>query len=243
MSRILAIGGTDSSGGAGLMRDVATAMQFGMTSATVVTAVTAQSSQGVYDTHFIPADIIISQIKAVFDDGCPDAIKIGMLGCEAAVIAVSESLIGTTIPIVLDPVLRSTSGSSLLSDQGVNMMKRHLFPLATIVTPNLTEAALLTSNSECRTLDVIQAQADKIKSAGANAVLIKGGHGYGSDCTDHLFEQTRHHVFTVIRKNGSRRGTGCTLATAIACGLAQGNELPEACQMAQRFVAQWIAAA
>jgi len=240
MSRILIIAGTDSSGRAGLVRDVIAAGQHSVETSIVVTAVTAQSREGIHETHFIPPEIIAAQMRAVFADGIPDAIKIGMLGQADTVMAIAAMLADINIPIVLDPVVKSTSGSTLLTEKGLTAMKRHLFPLTTLVTPNLSEAALLARCPAPQTQAIIAEQARKIVAAGANAILVKGGHGCGNTCTDHLFDHDMYHAFSVPRGSKTRRGTGCTLATAIACKLAQGLDLPTACEFSQRFVSRWI---
>lgn len=236
MTRILIIAGTDSSGGAGLTRDVAVATVLGCAVTPVVTAVTAQTDAAIHDIHPIPSDVVRSQIETAFEQGPPDAIKIGMLGASDIAATLASALRDIDVPVVLDPVLKATSG-------GVLARKTQIEPLlarSTLVTPNLPEAAALT-HSPCATGDRdIVAQAENLRAWGATAVLVKGGHGEGVECVDHLFEPSGHFKLTSQRLPVTRRGTGCSLSTAIACHLALGQDLPEACRRAKAYVHRWI---
>ncbi|MDO6478605.1 hydroxymethylpyrimidine/phosphomethylpyrimidine kinase [Shimia thalassica] len=234
MTQIMIIGGTDSSGGAGLTRDTATAHALGVSVLPVVTAVTAQTDWAVVDMALMPPDLIEAQISAGFAGGGPSCVKIGMLGTSVIAQVVAEALADCRVPIVLDPVLASTSGKSLLAGG----LPQALIERADLITPNLVEAARLTGKEDAGISDQARALLDR----GAGAVLIKGGHGQGRDAVDHLFDQQGHYAFTAPRLAKGKRGTGCTLATAIACLLAQGKALDVACGEAKSFVHGWLSA-
>ncbi|MDO6797853.1 bifunctional hydroxymethylpyrimidine kinase/phosphomethylpyrimidine kinase [Shimia thalassica] len=234
MTQIMIIGGTDSSGGAGLTRDTATAHALGVSVLPVVTAVTAQTDRAVVDMALMPPDLIAAQISAGFAGGGPSCVKIGMLGTRAIALVVAEALADCRVPVVHDPVLASTSGKSLLA----GVLPEVLIERADLITPNLVEAARLTGKDDAGISDQARAFLDR----GAGAVLIKGGHGQGRDAVDHLFDQQRHYTFTAPRLAKGKRGTGCTLATAIACLLAQGKALDVACGEAKSFVHGWLSA-
>jgi hydroxymethylpyrimidine/phosphomethylpyrimidine kinase len=222
---ILVIAGTDSSGGAGLSRDVAVAAELGFAVKPVVTAVTAQSNDAVRRVELVDADLVRAQIEAAFADDAPAAVKIGMLGDKAVVEAVVDALNGCDVPIVLDPVIASTSGAQLLPDKGIRAMKEHLLPLVALVTPNLLEAEILRAEqlaNRCR------------------AVLLKGGHGEGDVLRDVLTDGQREIVFAAQKQAFTPRGTGCTLSTAITCGLADRLALEAAVRRAHRYVQSWI---
>jgi hydroxymethylpyrimidine/phosphomethylpyrimidine kinase len=222
---ILVIAGTDSSGGAGLSRDMAVATELGFAVKPVVTAVTAQSNDAVRRVELIDADLVKAQIAAALEDDAPAAVKIGMLGDEAVVEAVADALKGCDVSIVLDPVIASSSGAQLLSDDGIAALKERLLPLVTLVTPNLPEAEIL----EPQSLHDL-----------CGAVLLKGGHGQGDVLKDVLTQGQCETVFTAKKQAFTPRGTGCTLSTAIACGLADGLALEAAVRRAHRFVQNWI---
>lgn len=237
---VLIIAGTDSSGGAGLLRDAAVAGDLGHLAKCAVTAVTAQTNRSFAQSLPMTADIVAAQLNASLADQQPDAVKIGMLGNAEVVLAVASALKGRDLPVVLDPVLASTSGAALLTLEGVAAMIEYLFPLCTLVTPNLSEAAALTGVGGDG--DLVR-QAGKLRGFGAKAVLIKGGHGQGRQSTDTLFDADGTLPLSAPRLAASRRGTGCTLSTAIACFLASGHDLRQACDAAKQFTHDWIAAA
>lgn len=241
MSRILVVAGTDSSGGAGLSRDIAMAQSLGCTVSPIVTAVTVQTNQALVASHAIPPQIIAAQVKAAFDPKgqIPKAIKIGMIGTpEAAALLVLSLPVG--IPIVLDPVLKSSSGGVLMSLDSLGP----LLPRVTLLTPNLEESARLSGAchrpDEPPKLDELKSQAQKILAKGVAAVLIKGGHGQGACSTDHLFTAKSHRAFSAPRLASSKRGTGCSLATALACALAQGAPVDQACAKAKTQMTLWL---
>lgn len=236
MAHILVIAGTDSSGGAGLTRDVATAAEFGVAVSPVVTAVTAQTDDGLLSAQGISAEVIRAQIDAALQPRDISAIKIGLLGTGDAVRVVARALKSAKAPVVLDPVLRSTSGGTLLDAQGAELLQRELLPNVTLITPNLDELGALSGLPDAPV-------ADQVQRLGAQAVLVKGGHANGTDCTDILFSKQGEAVsFSAPRLPVSKRGTGCTLATAIACGLAKGLSLSAACSRAREHLQSWLSA-
>ncbi|KRS16934.1 bifunctional hydroxymethylpyrimidine kinase/phosphomethylpyrimidine kinase [Roseovarius indicus] len=232
MKRLLIIAGTDSSGGAGLTRDASVAADLGVQVLPVVTAVTAQTDDAVVAIHAVPANVISAQIAAAFAGPPPDVVKIGMLATEETAAAVAEALAQCAVPIVLDPVLASSSGGALSPERSI----ARVLTLATLLTPNFGEAAALSGLPA----GPVPAQAARLQDRGAKAVLIKGGHGRGATCTDHLFSGASHRAFSAERLNMRRRGTGCTLATAIGCHLAKGATLPDACAAARDFLQTWL---
>ncbi len=237
MKRVLLIGGTDSSGGAGLTRDAAVAHDYGCLGKPVVSCVTAQSNAAVHLIHEVPASVIVAQINAAFEDTPPDAIKIGMTGTSRTTNAIADALAQCRVPIVLDPVLRATSGGKLGED---GPLKR-LIAMANLVTPNLEEAAILSDHPFAKCDSDIALQAEVWLGHGASAVLIKGGHGDGDMCCDHLFDSIGHCRYCLPRLKQSKRGTGCSLATALACELAQGLDIRAACSNAKEYLHSWIA--
>ena len=236
MKHILVIAGTDSSGGAGLSRDIATASGFGIGVRPVVTAVTAQTDGALVMAQPMPTDLVQRQIDTALSAGPPAAIKIGMLAAAEIAVTVARALTGCPAPVVLDPVLASSSGGALFT--GGNLAP--IFPLVTLLTPNLNEAARLTGTDVAQDDGAIAAQAMRLRSQGVGAVLIKGGHGTGAGSTDHLFDAAGHAQFSAPRLQQGRRGTGCALATAIACRLALGDDLRLACGRAKDHIHGWI---
>lgn len=230
MKAVLAIGGSDSSCGAGLARDLAVIAAHGLTARICVTAVTAQGAGGVTASHPLPPDLIAAQIAAA---GPVAAIKTGMLANATVIESVIAALRALPdAPLVIDPVLRASSGAALLDTAGVAALRK-LFPRAALLTPNRPEAEALTGET------TPDAQAAVLMRQGAKAVLIKGGHADGADATDLLFAATGCHSFNAPRLPGTRRGTGCTLATAIVCGLAQGQGLEQAVAAAKAYLTAW----
>jgi len=239
---VLVIAATDSSGGAGLVRDVRVLGDFSIDAVCAVTAVTAQSDSRVCAVHHVPPEVIRAQIVAAFETRRVKAIKIGMLGTRATVEAIVESLPpGASIPIVLDPVLVSSSGGVLLDADGCAAMREKLFPRATLVTPNVPEvAALLGENVATRERELIE-QAQSLLALGPQAVLLKGGHMSGEQAVDLLISGNNNlQRMASARLRATSRGTGCTLASAITAGLASGLALFEACQQAKRHVVEML---
>lgn len=232
MKKIMIIGGTDSSGGAGLTRDATVAHALGFDVLPVVTAVTAQSTAALIDLQLLSVEFVSAQIHAALATECPVAVKIGMMGSNEIAIAVAMALSELSVPVVIDPVIKSSSGGSLMNGG----MPQQLLSLADLVTPNLPEAAVLSDRS-CAVSDAeIATQADWFLAQGAKAVLIKGGHAGGETVCDHLFGKSTKHVLKAPRLKANMRGTGCTLATAIACHLADGRGVFDACGLAKNLV-------
>jgi hydroxymethylpyrimidine/phosphomethylpyrimidine kinase len=241
----LTIAGSDSSGGAGVQADLKTFSAFGVYGASVITALTAQNTQGVSAIHNVPADFVTAQIDAVFSDLAVDAVKIGMLSQAAIIEAVARGLRRhNTKNIVLDPVMVATSGDRLLAAEAVGALRKLLFPQALVVTPNLPEAAALLDHAPARSEAEMEAQARALLDFGAQYVLIKGGHGEGSESVDLLIDATSVTRFAGMRvATKNTHGSGCTLSSAIAAGLAKGQDLKAAVRYAKTYVTAAIAAA
>ncbi|KIC13632.1 bifunctional hydroxymethylpyrimidine kinase/phosphomethylpyrimidine kinase [Leisingera sp. ANG-Vp] len=232
MTAILAIGGTDSSGGAGLSRDISMAAELGAAVRPVVTAVTVQTNATVLAVHPCPPGTAADQLRAALaTPPPPGAAKIGMLGSAAVADAVADAL-PPDLPFVLDPVLKATSGGHLMAAEGFGALLQR----AALLTPNLDELEVLSGRGGS-----LEAQAEALLAQGVQAVLVKGGHGSGAESTDLLFTARGSATpFAAPRLAGSKRGTGCSLATAIACHLAQGCGLEEACSRAKEAVHSWL---
>jgi hydroxymethylpyrimidine/phosphomethylpyrimidine kinase len=241
----LTVAGSDSGGGAGIQADLKTFSALGTYGASVVTAVTAQNTHGVSAVHAIPADIIAAQLEAVFADLHVGAVKIGMLGGPEVIETVAAGLQAHAIPIVLDPVMVAKSGDALLPDAAVAALRDLLLPAAGLLTPNLPEAARLLETAVAESEDDMAAQGRALCALGPAAVLMKGGHGKGARCVDLLVSRDG----TVLRLTAPRRvtrnthGTGCTLSSAIAAGLARGLDLADAVCAAHAYLQGAIAAA
>jgi hydroxymethylpyrimidine/phosphomethylpyrimidine kinase len=242
---VLVIAATDSSGGAGLTRDVRVLSDFSVDALCVVTAVTAQSDRKVVAVHHVPPEVIRAQIAAALATRQVGAIKIGMLGTQATVGAVVAGLAASGsppegIPIVVDPVLVSSSGGVLLDAGGRAALTETLFPLATLVTPNVPEAAALLGEAIATGEAGLIQQGQRLLGFGSRAILLKGGHSEGEDAVDLLISRDAPdgavERITAQRMAGSSRGTGCALASAIAAGLAAGKPLSEACRAAKSYV-------
>ena len=235
---VLVIGGTDSSGGAGLVCDARVLADFQVAMVCAVTAVTAQSDSRVMEVYHVPPAVIRAQILAALAT-CPvRAVKIGMLGTCATVETVVESLpSGGAIPIVLDPVLVASAGGVLLDAVGRKAMIETVFPRAALVTPNIPEAAMLLGEEPAIGEYALISQAQRLRALGPRAVLLKGGHAGGDEAVDLLVSgaDTVERIAS-SRVRATRRGTGCALASAIAAGLATGIPLADACRRAKRLV-------
>ena len=235
VAKALTIAGSDSGGGAGIQADLKAFSAMGVYGASVVTAVTAQNTQAVTAIHPIPDDVVAAQIKAVLEDIQIDVIKIGMLGTPSLIAAVTDALTGYDGPIVLDPVMVAKSGDTLLADSAIDALKSLLFSRASLLTPNLPEAAKLVDEGST------QSQANALLELGVGAVLMKGGHADGNTCTDHLVSQTGTQDFSAPRVNTcNTHGTGCSYSSAIAAGLAQGMALSDAVSRAHTWLHQAI---
>jgi hydroxymethylpyrimidine/phosphomethylpyrimidine kinase len=241
----LTIAGSDSSGGAGIQADLKTFAALGVYGASVVTALTAQNTKGVIAIHDVRPAFVAAQLDAVFADLKIGAVKIGMLSRAATVKAVTAGLSRHRAKnIVLDPVMVAGSGERLLAPSAVKVLQRELIPSALLVTPNLAEAAALTGASVARNEREMEAQAREILSLGARNVLIKGGHGKGPESVDLLIGQGKVQRLAAKRiATRNTHGTGCTLSSAIAAGLAKGLDLIAAVEAAKAYVTAAIAGA
>jgi hydroxymethylpyrimidine/phosphomethylpyrimidine kinase len=240
----LTIAGSDSSGGAGIQADLKTFAAFGLHGASAITAITAQNTLGIAASMPLPADLVTAQIEAVAGDLAIHATKIGMLGTGAIVEAVAAAIEELDLPrVVLDPVLISKSGTRLLEeDEGVQALRAELLPRALVVTPNLPEAAVLCGRPAGPGDPVLSPEeareaARRIHEMGAAWVVITGGHRHGAEVVDLVFDG---RTFTELRaarvETPHTHGTGCTLASAIAAGLALGDSPGEAAARARRYV-------
>jgi hydroxymethylpyrimidine/phosphomethylpyrimidine kinase len=240
--RLLVIAGSDSSAGAGLQADLKTAQAFGVYAQTAVTAVTAQTTSSVTEIYPMPPALVAAQIQAALSDIGADAIKIGMLGNGAIAAAVADALRNVALPLVLDPVLVSTSGKALLDEDGVQILKDRLLPKATLVTPNFPEVTALIG-MDASTDHGMRNAMQGFALLGCRQVLFKGGHGEESTVRDVLGDSTDGTVRAFVAPRQQSRhthGTGCTLATAIACGLARGETLEDSVARAHAYVQEAI---
>jgi len=239
-SRVLAIAGSDSGGGAGIQADIKTITALGGYAATAITALTVQDTRAVYAVHPVPPSFVTCQIEHALADPGADAVKVGMLAEKAVVAAVAAALRPAAgIPIVVDPVIMASSGRRLLAEDALAVLRSDLFPLATLITPNIPEAELL-SGITIRDRPSMERAA---RALGPGAVLVKGGHLPGETVMDVLASPEAVIWFDSPRFPGPpRHGTGCTLASAIAAGLAQGLLLPGAIRRARAYVHAAIAA-
>jgi hydroxymethylpyrimidine/phosphomethylpyrimidine kinase len=243
--RVLVIAGSDSGGGAGIQADIKTITALGGFAMTAITALTAQNTLGVHAVLPVPPDFIRRQIEVVLQDLGADVIKIGMLGDAAVIETVAQALLdlAPNLPVVLDPVMVAKGGQALLADNAVAALTQRLLPAAALITPNLPEAEALTGLTIRSVADMARA-AEALRGLGAPSVLMKGGHLEGDTLTDLLVSGTSVEAFSDSRIHTRHtHGTGCTTASAIAAGLAQGLDLRQAVIQARRFVRAAIAAA
>ncbi len=236
LGRVLIIAGSDSGGGAGIQADIKTVTALGGYAATAITAVTVQNTLGVTGVHPIPLDVVEAQARAVLSDIGADAIKTGMLGDAATVELVARLLDEAAVPAVIDPVMVAKGGASLLAADAVAAVRELLIPRATLLTPNAPEAEALTGLAVATTDDLRRA-GDALLKAGARAVLMKGGHVPGERVVDVLMTAQGDTAFEGERiESRHTHGTGCTLASACAVGLAQGLPLVAAVARAWDYV-------
>lgn len=236
MKKILTIAGSDSSGGAGIQADIKTITVHRMYAESVITSVTAQNTSGVYGIFDITADFVSKQLDAVFDDIFPDAIKIGMVSNSELIKVIADKIKKYNAKnIVIDPVMISTSGCRLISSDAENTLFKELLPIGTVITPNIPEAEALSSIKILNKNDMIKS-AEKISKKLNTAVLIKGGHMV-DNATDILYDKGSFKTFTSKRiNNPNTHGTGCTLSSAIACGLADGKTLADSVYSAKEYL-------
>jgi hydroxymethylpyrimidine/phosphomethylpyrimidine kinase len=234
--RVLTIAGSDSGGGAGVAADLKAFARCGAHGMMAIVALTAQNTVGVSGIHEVPPDFVRAQIDAVLDDIGADAAKTGMLASAPLIEAVAEALAPRDLPLVVDPVLLASSGARLLPPEAVGTLVARLFPLATVVTPNLPEAQALTAMmTEDRAV-----LAERLVAMGARAALVTGGHG--AEPVDHLFDGSRHIAIPVVRHVvAATHGAGCTHSAALAAGLAAGLPLAEAARQAAAVAGEAVA--
>ena len=241
----LTIAGSDSGGGAGIQADLKAFSALGTFGSSVITAVTAQNTQAVTAVHPIPLDVVRAQIDAVLSDMDVGAIKIGMLATPEIIHTVAEAIEDFSGPVVLDTVMVAKSGDSLLAEEAVMTLRDVLMPRATVITPNLPEAAALLKEDFACCEDVVIAQGQALCAMGAKAVLMKGGHADGDICHDYLmtYEGMQLELTAPRKQTKNTHGTGCTLSSSIAAGLAKGLPMTEAVTEAHAYLQGAIAAA
>ena len=240
--RVLSIAGSDSGGGAGIQADIKTISACGCYAATAITAITIQNTLGVHDVMEIPAEIVEKQISDVLDDIGADAIKIGMLTDEAVVEAVSRQLRRhTDIPVVIDPVMVSTSGRQLIDTTAIHVMKSQLLPLATIITPNIPEAEILLDMS-IKNKEDMQKAVCRLFTEYHTSVLLKGGHLEGDTLVDLFYDGTLMELSSMRIYSPNTHGTGCTLSSALASMIARKEPIDEAVRHAKDYVTRAIIA-
>lgn len=236
--RVLVVAGSDSGGGAGIQADIKTVTALGGFAASAITALTAQNTETVTAVHVPPPDFVAEQMRVVLSDIGADCIKTGMMHSEPIIDAVAEVLAtqAVGIPVVVDPVLISKSGAALLEDSALHAFKAWIVLRAALITPNIPEAETLTG-LEIHTVDDMRHAAEMLFTLGAPAVLVKGGHLAGNKATDVLLSEDGEVVYESERINSrSTHGTGCTLASGIATGIAQGLSIPDAVARARTYL-------
>jgi hydroxymethylpyrimidine/phosphomethylpyrimidine kinase len=241
----LTIAGSDSSGGAGIQADLKTFAALGVYGASVITALTAQNTLRVSGIHHVPAEFVTAQISAVFSDLAVGAVKIGMVAQLATIDAIAAGLKRWSPKhVVLDPVMVATSGDRLLAADAIAALRAKLIPFASVITPNLPEAAALLDERVAASEAVIEDQGKRLLAMGCRAVLIKGGHGQGAETIDYLFDANGTIALAAPRiATQNTHGTGCSLSSAIAAGLAKGEGLETAVRNAKAWISAAISAA
>ncbi len=243
--RVLTIAGSDSSGGAGIQADIKTITALGGYAASAITALTAQNTKGVHGVMPVPPEFVVQQIEVVLSDIGADAIKIGMLGTRDMIEAVAGTLkkCAASIPIVLDPVMIAKGGADLLEPSAVEAMGAIMVPMAAVVTPNIPEAERLTG-LKIDTQAEMETAAACLRDMGAGAALVKGGHMSQATLIDVLVTENGTLLLEAERRDTPHtHGTGCTLASALATGLAQGMGMERALRIAHAYVQAAIMAA
>jgi len=241
----LTIAGSDSSGGAGIQADLKTFAALGVYGASAITALTAQNTKGVTGIHAVPAEFVTAQIDAVFSDLDVGAVKIGMVAQAASIDAIAAAL-SRWKPghIVVDPVMVATSGDRLLAAEAVEALRTKLMRSASVITPNLPEAAALLDEPIARSEAEIESQGRRLLGLGCRAVLIKGGHGEGTESIDYLVTANTTIALAAPRvATRNTHGTGCSLSSAVAAGLAKGDDLETAARNAKSWISAAIASA
>ncbi|WP_027556263.1 bifunctional hydroxymethylpyrimidine kinase/phosphomethylpyrimidine kinase [Bradyrhizobium sp. Cp5.3] len=241
----LTIAGSDSSGGAGIQADLKTFAALGVYGASAITALTAQNTKGVTGIHAVPAEFVTAQVDAVFSDLDVGAVKIGMVAQALSIDAIAAALARWSPRyVVLDPVMVATSGDRLLASEAVEALRTKLIPLASVLTPNLPEAAALLDEPVASSEADIEGQGRRLLALGCRSVLIKGGHSEGAESTDYLVDSDKTIPLAAPRvATKNTHGTGCSLSSAVAAGLAKGEGLEDAVRNAKTWISAAIAAA
>lgn len=240
----LTIAGSDSGGGAGIQADLKTFSALGVYGCSVITAVTAQNTCAVTDVHLVPNHIVAAQIRAVLSDINVHAIKIGMLGAPDLIECVADCIRGFDGPVIIDPVMIAKSGAVLLPMASLDALRRYLLPRATVLTPNIPEAARLLGLQDAADGNALKDQGRMLLAMGAGAVLMKGGHATGPTCTDWLSTHDGDQPFHAPRiETKNTHGTGCSMSAAIAAGMAKGHPVDAAVGHAHVWLQQAIRAA
>jgi hydroxymethylpyrimidine/phosphomethylpyrimidine kinase len=241
----LTIAGSDCSGGAGIQADLKTFAALGVYGASVITALTAQNTLGVSGIHQVPAEFVTAQIDAVFSDLEIGAVKIGMVAQRESIGAIVAGLKRWSPKhVVLDPVMVATSGDRLLAIEAAEALRSKLIPCASVITPNLPEAAALLGEPVAASEAAIESQGRRLLAMGCRAVLIKGGHGQGAESIDYFIDGERTIALAAPRiATKNTHGTGCSLSSAIAAGLAKGEGLETAIRNAKAWISAAISAA
>jgi len=235
---VLTIAGFDGSGGAGIQADIKTISALGCYATSVLTALPVQNTTGVGKIYPIPVEAVADQIEAILDDIPPHAIKIGMVHTPELVETIVQTLGKySKIPIVFDPVMVATSGHRLIEEETIETMVKRLFPIATLITPNMDEAAIL-AKMEVKSLNDMRIAGERINELGCNNILLKGGHQQTQEITSLFLDHTnRFHAFEVTKyETNNTHGSGCTLSSAIASYIAQGKSLYDAVDLGQQYV-------
>ncbi|MEP3638701.1 MAG: bifunctional hydroxymethylpyrimidine kinase/phosphomethylpyrimidine kinase [Paracoccaceae bacterium] len=241
---VLSIAGSDPSGGAGIQADIKAISANGAFAMAALTALTAQNTQGVSGIHLVPPEFVEHQINAVFDDIRVDAVKIGMIANAEIALAVKRAVSGRDVPVILDPVMIAKGGAPLLQPDAVAVLRDALLPLATVLTPNLPEAAHLLGAEPARTRAAMETQGRALCALGPGAVLMKGGHLDGDDSPDCLVTPDAATWFDAPRiPTRNTHGTGCTLSSALAAQMAQSGDIQSAVRAAKSYVADAVAQA
>ena len=241
----LTIAGSDSSGGAGIQADLKSFAALGVYGASAITALTAQNTTGVSGIHPVPASFVTAQIDAVFSDLDVGAVKIGMVAQAETIVAIADGL-KRWAPrhVVLDPVMVATSGDRLLAAEAIDALRTKLFPLASLITPNLPEAAALLNEPVAASEADVERKGKRLLAMGCRAVLVKGGHGHGTDSIDYLIDAERSIALAAPRiATANTHGTGCSLSSAIAAGLAKGESMEASVRNAKAWITEAIAEA
>ena len=242
MNTALTIAGSDSCGGAGIQADIKTMTMNGVYAMSAITALTAQNTTGVFGIQEVTPEFLEKQIEAVVSDIRPDAVKTGMVSSADLIRTIAAQIKKHGLKnVVVDPVMVATSGARLISEDAISVLEKELFPLATVITPNIPEAEII-SGQKITDRDGMESAAKKINSAYGCAVLVKGGHSV-SDADDYLFADGAGKWFSGKRiANPNTHGTGCTLSSAIAANLAQGQLLEESVRRAKAYISNALAA-